>query len=280
MPLSSMLPSIGLNSFPSLFPPSWRLNDTYAMVLLSFSMRSRRLSILFLLSITLSLWKLSGPDIVHVSFVLHQPSSMSEGVRVNSTHLEVQWATDLDHSGFLDTAGSSNDSIWLRPRSNPWLEALWQCPRIPNRFTGHVRLPSIVQNVSQHAPGLSETETRTFWNPTILALPYWSANQYLMVSRIVTNGEYQENVICEANFCSAGGVGRDGELACTAEDTAHVGVAGGLRCAHPPQVISLPPTPARHCAGKLAVYADIPGFHDPRIFYGGRGEPLMVANTQ
>ena len=103
-----------------------------------------------------------------------------------------------------------------------------------------------------------------------------------MVSRIVTGGNYQENVICEASACYIGS-GQDahtGEQKCTDDDVQHVGPAGGLRCVTPPVPLSVPPTPAEYCEGKFGTYVDIPGFHDPRIFYSGKGEPLMMVNTQ
>ena len=115
-----------------------------------------------------------------------------------------------------------------------------------------------------------------------MSLPYWSKNQYLVVSRIVTDGNHQENVICEANVCyiGSGENARPGEKPCTEDDLFHVGPAGGMRCATPPTTLSVPPTPAEHCEGKFADYVDIPGFHDPRVFWSGRGEPLMMVNTQ
>ena len=158
---------------------------------------------------------------------------------------------------------------------------LFRCSRKANRFTGHIRLPNIIQNASQIAPGAS-ADNRVFWNPTIIALPWWSKNQYLVVSRIVTDGHYQENVLCEANVCYVGpsANGRLDEKSCTEDDIDHVGAAGGLRCATAVTLLSVPPTPALHCEGKFTTYADIPGFHDPRIFWSGRGEPLMMVNTQ
>ena len=167
------------------------------------------------------------------------------------------------------------------PSLNPALDVLFKCPLKPNKFTNHVRLPNIVQNISQIQPG-TKSDGRVFWNPTIISLPYWSKNQYLVVSRIVTDGNHQENVICEANVCFAGHGknARPGEKPCTEDDILHVGPAGGMRCVTPITTLSVPPTPAEHCEGKFGTYVDIPGFHDPRIFWSGRGEPLMMVNTQ
>ena len=167
------------------------------------------------------------------------------------------------------------------PLLNPALDVLFKCAFEPNKYTGHIRLPNIVQNISQIQAG-SKSDGRVFWNPTIISLPYWSKNQYLVVSRIVTDGNHQENVLCEANVCYVGSENdaRPGEMPCTEDDLLHVGPAGGMRCATPVTTLSVPPTPAEHCEGKFNSYVDIPGFHDPRIFWSGRGEPLMMVNTQ
>ncbi|KAL2055037.1 hypothetical protein ABVK25_004859 [Lepraria finkii] len=36
---------------------------------------------------------------------------------------------------------------------------------------------------------------------------------------------------------------------------------------------------AEKCDGELMPYVDIPGFHDPGIFWSGKGELLMMFNT-
>ena len=53
-----------------------------------------------------------------------------------------------------------------------------------------------------------------------------------------------------------------------------------MRCATKPMLINVPPTPAEKCLDEFEAYPDIPGFHDPRIFWSGKGEPLMIANSQ
>ena len=165
---------------------------------------------------------------------------------------------------------------------NPNLEVLWRCPSIANQYTNHIRLPNIVQNISQTPLNPVRKDARVFWNPTIIALPYWSENQYLVVSRIVTEGLHQENVLCEANICYTGSSddARKGEMPCTQEDLLYVGPAGGMRCVTAPITLGVPPTPAAKCEGTYKTYVDIPGFHDPRIFWSGKGEPLMMVNTQ
>lgn len=120
------------------------------------------------------------------------------------------------------------------------------------------------------------------FNPTIISLPSWSKNQYLLVSRVVTEGLHQESLVCEANTCYAGSseARRVGEADCTPDDLQKVGQSGGLRCAEEAHLIDIPATPADQCDGKWQPFADIPGFHDPRIFWSGKGEPLIIVNSQ
>jgi hypothetical protein len=150
------------------------------------------------------------------------------------------------------------------------LDVLFICPAKANQFTNAVRLSSSVYNISRISLG-QRTDERQFWNPTIISLPYWSKNQYLIVSRILTDGFHQQNAICEANICHDD---------CSEDDRYFIGAAGGMRCAFPPVQLNIPPTPAERCEGKFGAYVDIPGFHDPRIFWSSKGEPLMMVNTQ
>lgn len=178
--------------------------------------------------------------------------------------------------------GTTKSSSWTQPALNPSLQVLFKCPRKANRYTNHIRLPYIIRNISSIPPGHGRKETRVFFNPTIISLPYWSENQYLVVARILTDGTYQENVLCEANVCEVDATGEDDTVkkGCTEVDIAILGPAGGMRCVTEPIVLSVPPTPAEHCEGKMASYTDLPGFHDPRIFWSGRGEPLMMVGSQ
>ena len=96
------------------------------------------------------------------------------------------------------------------------------------------------------------------------------------------DGNYQQNVLCEANICYPGSSKhvRPGEKLCSADDLRFLGPSGGMRCATAPVTLSVPPTPAENCEGKFRGYVDIPGFHDPRVFWSGKEEPLMMVNTQ
>lgn len=236
--------------------------------------------------------------LVPVSFqflVVHPPSPLEEGVRIPIADLVSHFpATDVLNNHLLPPQKyfysynqvkrplNNSSSPSTKPSLETNLEILHKCPRKSNPYTNHIRLPNIVQNVSHVPPNSTTQESRVFWNPTIISLPYWSKNQYLVVSRIVTDGQHQENVICEANICYAGEAknAKPGEMPCTSDDFQHLGPAGGMRCVSAPVSLGVPPTPAESCQGRFAPYADIPGFHDPRIFWSGKGEPLMMVNTQ
>ena len=230
------------------------------------------------------------------SFVIHPPPAPPQGIRVpiselqnslpianaSNNHLSPPIHYYYSYDNGKKASNKTVSSVLWQPVLDPNFEPLFRCPSKVNKYTNHIRLPNIVRNISQIPPGSLKPESRVFWNPTVIALPYWSKNQYLIVSRIVTDGNHQENVLCEANVCyvGSGEDARSREKPCTADDLRHVGPAGGMRCASPPVTLSVPPTPAEKCEGKFDAYVDIPGFHDPRIFWSGKGEPLMMVNTQ
>ena len=178
-----------------------------------------------------------------------------------------------------------NPHAFQRPVDNLHLGPLLTCKTKPNPTTNHVRIFNIVQNVTQIPPDSHATkdEAQKF-NPAIIALPYWSKNKYLLVSRVVTEGLHQESLLCEANICHVDVAGSQmtshgEEDACTSADHVVLGPAGGLRCASSPITINIPPTPAEQCTGAWSAFPDIPGFHDPRIFWSGKGEPLIIVNS-
>ncbi|KAL8729438.1 MAG: hypothetical protein Q9181_004995 [Wetmoreana brouardii] len=228
-------------------------------------------------------------------FVLHTPPPPAEGSRVSITDIhpvpfsasnstENHYPPSSEYYYDLLDGGKHSNSTWMtsKPIDKPELKALWQCPVQANRYTNHIRLPAIVRNITQIPPQPLKPEARVFWNPTIIALPYWSVNPYLVVSRVVTKGQHQENVICEANVCYTGAAenGKNREKPCTDDDLKLLGPAGGMRCASAPIALNVPPTPAEQCYGRYANFVDVPGFHDPRVFWSGKGEPLMMVNTQ
>jgi len=171
---------------------------------------------------------------------------------------------------------------WVDPAKHPYLAPLFECPTKPNRHTNHIRLPNMYFNISVVVTGETENEKRSFLNPAIISLPHWSKNQYLLVSRVQTDGSHMINLLCEANICHTpgGAEARPGEWECDAIDLNLMGFQGGMRCATPPVTLNVPPTPAEHCGDGTGILMDIPGFHDPRVFWSGRGEPLMMMNSQ
>lgn len=197
----------------------------------------------------------------------------------NSTKHDTTTRVPISHSnnGHSDTIYTSRNTV---PQAV--LRLATHCPSRVNRFTNHIRLSNLLYNISMKARH-GTLESRTFWNPTIFSLPYWAKNQYLIVSMVyMTNSGYRVNVLCEANIChpSAGIHGRSHEKICTDEDLEVLGNNGGLRCEYPPIEVNVPPTPAESCQGDQEGLADIPGFHDPRIFYSGRGEPILMVSSQ
>lgn len=229
------------------------------------------------------------------SFVLHAPPLPPEGIRIRFDEIQPHLSTGFNASAnhltpssrlYYDLYERSNQTnqtaVTQRPIDQPALKVLWQCPMQANRYTNHIRISAIVRNITQIPPDPLKPENRVFWNPTIISLPYWAENQYLVTSRIVTAGQHQENVMCEANICyiGAGENAKAGEKPCTEDDLRLLGPAGGMRCASTPIALNVPPTPAEQCYGKYANYVDVPGFHDPRVFWSGKGEPLMMVNTQ
>jgi hypothetical protein len=160
------------------------------------------------------------------------------------------------------------------------LKSLLACTSEPNPYTNHVRLPNLVFNVSSTPPGAEPDNVHKF-NPTIIALPYWSPNHYLLVSRVVTEGLHQESILCEANICHPTDTISPSldTQPCTPSDLSTLGPSGGLRCATIPVIINNPPTPAERCTGAWTAFPSIPGFHDPRIFWSGKNEPLIIVNS-
>lgn len=255
----------------------------------------RRLLLPALLLLTIIIFcrsKLLVPSTFN-SFVIHPPPPLQEGIHVPIT--DPLPATDFSnnnisppkeyfysHAVGSKTSNKTRKLLLFQPILDPALQILFKCPLSPNKYTGHIRLPNVIRNISEIPPQSTKPENRGFWNPTIISLPYWSENQYLLISRILTDGNYQQNVLCEANICypRSSKHARPGEKPCMADELQLLGPSGGMRCATAPVILSVPPTPAENCEGKYRGYVDIPGFHDPRVFWSGKGEPLMMVNTQ
>ena len=165
----------------------------------------------------------------------------------------------------LKTQSDFNDTnVWETTNTNKRnttldLEPLFTCSARPNPHTNHLRIADPLYNISLGVDG-------RHFNPTIIALPYWAEHQYLLATRVVTDGLHQETLICEANICERDCKNR--------EQNGRI-----LQCAEPAIVLNLPATPAERCEGRWSAFPDIPGFHDPRIFWSGKGEPLIIVNS-
>jgi hypothetical protein len=170
-----------------------------------------------------------------------------------------------------------------QPVASPLLASLLQCSNDINPYIQHVRLPHAHLGISFVPPASQPRPDLRLFNPTILTLPSWSTSgNYLIVSRVVTEGLHQESLVCLADFClPANTTARlpSGTRPCTLEDQGVLGALGGLRCNTEPIKLNVPPTPALQCEGHWSAFPDIPGFHDPRVFWSGKGEPLIILNS-
>lgn len=129
-----------------------------------------------------------------------------------------------------------------------------------------------------------EFKNNNNFNPAMLPLPSYVSSssslpyQYLLVSRLVTSGTHQESHICFASICAPPDSPSHAPY-CSDGDIELLGPAGGMRCVTRPEKVNIPATPAKKCTGAWKIFPDIPGFHDPRIFWSGRGEPLIEVNS-
>lgn len=119
--------------------------------------------------------------------------------------------------------------------------------------------------INQHIhPITINSNNNAYWNPSVISLPANSAAEYLLVARVLTNGLYQQTVVCQANWME------DEELLkCIGEES---------------MVLDIPPTAARLCgqanSSAWAVLSNIPGLHDGRLMWTDKGEILMIGGTQ
>lgn len=187
---------------------------------------------------------------------------------------------------FLEQYHSSIETLPPNPHV---ARVLSRCTHRPNPHTGHIRLPNVpVLNISivpaAAGANVDEFKNNQYFNPAILPLPSYVSSssstpyQYLLISRLVTSGTHQESHICFANICVPSG-SSSYYPTCSDDDIALLGLSGGMRCQTTPEKINIPPTPAKKCTGAWKIFPDIPGFHDPRVFWSGRGEPLIEVNS-
>ncbi|KAK5942038.1 hypothetical protein PMZ80_005991 [Knufia obscura] len=164
-------------------------------------------------------------------------------------------------------------------------DLLSKCTHNPNPHTNHIRLPTArILNISMVPSAEGEDTTsfknKAYFNPALIPLPSSSPHPYLLISRLVTTGSHQESHVCFADVCSppTPHPASDTRI-CTDDDLEVLGSSGGMRCVTKPERVNIPPTPARRCSGAWSTFPDIPGFHDPRVFWSGRGEVLVEVNS-
>jgi len=177
------------------------------------------------------------------------------------------------------------------PRAHPLVRSLQACATgTVNPTISHIRLPNVLYNITFTPPDAPHDDAMRFFNPAIIPLPHWSSSdspgdgpKYILISRLVTAGFHQESHICLADIClpaaSYSAALPPDARSCTNADTTLLGNLGGMRCITPPLRINIPPTPAEQCNGAWSAFPDIPGFHDPRAFWSGKGEPLILVNS-
>lgn len=162
-----------------------------------------------------------------------------------------------------------------------------KCKHQPNPLANHIRLGNVktlsISMVSSDDADHDKIRSNSYFNPAIIPLPAYvttaTSYRYLLVSRLVTKGSHQESHICFSDICGAEPSSRNGVRSCTPFDTDLLGGNGGMRCITKPEKVNIPPTPSKKCTGAWSTFPDIPGFHDPRLFWSGRGEPLIEVNS-
>lgn len=261
----------------------------------------RRLLILALLLLGFILYYRSSETVNSglSSYIIQQPELSAQGTRIPAEDTNAQIILNRntsenhlspDRHFYYEYNAPDQQSIddgfshrppHFEPATHAAMQQLYECPIEPNTYTNHIRLSHVnLRNITVIWHNDTVNEHLLYLNPAIISLPFWSKNQYLVVMRVRTDGSHQNNIFCEANICYTDeNQAREGELPCTPEDIALLG-GTGLRCAMPPTSLNVPATPAAYCGAQMGIMMDIPGFHDPRVFWTGKGEPLMMVNTQ
>ena len=150
-------------------------------------------------------------------------------------------------------------------------------------LTGHTRLPNLLCNVSMEPRSTPNEEKRRFWNPMIVAIPYWAKNQYLIVcshSKMYLTGETFSakrtfailNLRNETTSARKFARMRTWKYSVQMEDyvaPVHPSTLTYLQFLH---------RSVRVWNGVLQICLAfmIPG----RVFYSGRGEPILMISSQ
>ncbi|KAK9367467.1 hypothetical protein V1509DRAFT_626736 [Lipomyces kononenkoae] len=158
--------------------------------------------------------------------------------------------------------------LFSRHPADAYTNFLWKCrtgePRAVEVFETFVSLKHRIFEVRV----ASERYPMTY-NPTIIALPPSSHYPFLIVARVRGGGFFQESLICEGKYIDEPFVNPWGFDV----------INRVIGCATNPRVLVVPQTPARDCTG-IDFMSDVPGYHDPRIFWSNTGAPLMMFNQQ
>lgn len=158
---------------------------------------------------------------------------------------------------FVSTSSIAwNVSSTLPPRLFATLKSLRAPPigvdAVTNTYTINQRIHSILVDAAN-----------LYWNPSIISLPASAPAEYILVARVLTDGLYQQSIICPANWTD---------------------MHQALKCIIEPRVLDIPPTSARLCgqinSSAWKMLANIPGLHDGRVMWTDRGEVLMIGGTQ
>ncbi|KAK9388108.1 hypothetical protein V1515DRAFT_462804 [Lipomyces mesembrius] len=162
----------------------------------------------------------------------------------------------------------SKSPLSSRYPEDKYTDFLWRCrtgePRAAEVFDTFLSLKYKIFEVRVE----SERYPMTY-NPSIIALPPSSHYPFLIVARVRGGGFFQESVICEGKYIDEPFVNAYGFEVMNRL----------IGCATNPRVLTVPQTPARDCTG-IDYMSDVPGYHDPRIFWSNTGAPLMMFNQQ
>jgi hypothetical protein len=140
------------------------------------------------------------------------------------------------HQSTTVIADKSDTLVQAQMKLPSIVSELASCPRTPNLYTNHLRLPNALYNISMNPRASTEKETRIFWNPTIIALPSWAKHQYIIVSMVTPDRDpLRRNVICEANICQSNSNSSRATLrrACSGEEALSSRSTRNLRCESP-----------------------------------------------
>ena len=152
---------------------------SYAVIRMIYLPPLRRFLVPALASVTLIILYRALPLSQSLpSFVFHQPPAPPQGIHVpisaiqkplplyNASNNHLSPPSDYFYN-YEETKTRNQSSLILwQPILDPNLAPLFQCTKRVNKYTGHVRLPNIIRNISNIPPGSPSTsDSRIFWKP-------------------------------------------------------------------------------------------------------------------